>query len=211
MDDAGCRLPICQNSVLWINYWLWKKLRSLTMVQPVSKTSSNMKKRIYFTAHVSFRSRNRSLLLRGGRAKNTPKQRCFRPSHSSLETGLSTFNFAISFKQRQILSDVASRCRTSFITFLSGFRFSEHLSWSISKLEGRPLRSWSLRLLSPVRHFLNYHCAVHSIVISWPNASLITWAVFAAFLPAMNWMKKIMHICCFFMLSEILKKCNSYD
>ena len=63
-----------------------------------------------------------------------------------------------------------------------------------------------LRLAKNYWNFLNHHCATRSFVVPGPNASLISWAVSAAFRPSLTWNKKIVRIWILSMLSKSLKK-----
>ena len=106
----------------------------------------------------------------------------------------SFFVFPISLKWFEIVVYVTSNSEASSRTVVRGLALTKALNWLLSTSDGQSLRRSSSRLSSLPWNFLNHHCAVRSVVVPGPNASLISQAVFR---PSLNWNKKIERICFF--------------
>lgn len=109
--------------------------------------------------------RERNSICYAERAQRTPQNDgFFKFSLNSYATYLSSFfDFPNHFKWLEMVAMSTSNSRT-VVCGIASIRTSH----------GRPLRSSTLRVSSQLRNFLNHHCAVGLLVVSWPNASLIS-------------------------------------
>lgn len=82
---------------------------------------------------------------------------------------------------------VISYFTASFRTAARGVAWTKALSYSLSTLKGRFLRSSSSKLSLPQRNTLNQHHVLGLIVVPGPNDLLISRAVSAAFRSSFHW------------------------
>ena len=166
--------------------------------------------KIHFLLHVKIWSRNISLLLCRIRKGSTSKWWYFLFLVSSWGSHVSNFfTFPVCFQ-----------CQTTIEWSWLSFWATSHavvrgspsmmLCYSLSTSDGRPLRSSSSRLLSPLQNFLNHYWTVHSLAVPGPSVLLILLVVSAALWRILNSNKKITQICFLSNINSLAKDINRW-
>ena len=96
---------------------------------------------------------------------------------------LSFFTFPICFKCEMTKEwSTVSSLATSRVV-VKGSASVITLNWSLSIYNGRPLCSYSSRLLSPLQNFLKQHCTVYLLSVPRPKRVLDVVSCLCSFMP----------------------------